>query len=287
MSQKRKEDLRAAFRESYGSLLSPLTVHIWLIAVMVAILAAPFGTDRTMSFEGRALYWLVIVTVSIVAGCGVRATVKGLVGTERSILFDVSAVLMMTAVFSPVPWLAKRGLALSGAEPDTPFLHTALNVLIISVGVFVARRLTPGVEPGSYFTSGTSDACMRVSPRADAHGPESARLLRRLPREDRAPILYLCARDHFVEVVTEGGRHTLRMRLGDAMDEMEPVEGFCTHRSFWVARRAIAGMERENAHRFFVIVTNGDRLPISRKYRPDLEASGIIHTGENALARSA
>jgi DNA-binding LytR/AlgR family response regulator len=63
--------------------------------------------------------------------------------------------------------------------------------------------------------------------------------------------------------------------LGDAIDEMEPVKGICTHRSHWVALGAIKRVEREGA-RLFVVLRNGDRVPVSRKYRPRLEQAGLI-----------
>lgn len=38
------------------------------------------------------------------------------------------------------------------------------------------------------------------------------------------------------------------------------------------------GVEKENAHKLFVVLRNGDRVPVSRKYRADLEARGVIRT---------
>jgi DNA-binding LytR/AlgR family response regulator len=99
-----------------------------------------------------------------------------------------------------------------------------------------------------------------------------------LPEELRGRVLYISAKDHHVEIVTETGRHVLRLRLADAIDEMEPVEGMCGHRSHWVARAAIAQVEQINAHKTQVHVINGDTLPVSRKYKVNLDKAGLTET---------
>lgn len=100
-------------------------------------------------------------------------------------------------------------------------------------------------------------------------------LLKRLPAEARSRILRLSAADHVVRVVTDKGETELRMRFSDAVNEMDGVEGYCTHRSHWVAVEAISGTRRE-AGRWVVELCNGDEVPVSRKYQPDLEAAGLL-----------
>jgi DNA-binding LytR/AlgR family response regulator len=75
--------------------------------------------------------------------------------------------------------------------------------------------------------------------------------------------------------VTDRGTETLRLRLSDAIDEMEPVEGLCTHRSHWVALAAITASERRQG-KLFVRLSNGERVPVTRTYAPKLEAAGVI-----------
>ena len=81
--------------------------------------------------------------------------------------------------------------------------------------------------------------------------------------------------------MTDRGTEKLRLRLSDAIDEMEPVEGLCTHRSHWVTRAAIAGHVRESG-KLFVTLENGDRVPVSRTYRPQLEAEGLVPEQDSA-----
>ncbi|MEZ5714276.1 MAG: LytTR family DNA-binding domain-containing protein [Paracoccaceae bacterium] len=68
---------------------------------------------------------------------------------------------------------------------------------------------------------------------------------------------------------------TIRLRFSDAIAEMEPMQGYCTHRSHWVSHAAISGVEREPG-KLFLRLVNGDRVPVSRKYRPELEKARIV-----------
>jgi DNA-binding LytR/AlgR family response regulator len=47
------------------------------------------------------------------------------------------------------------------------------------------------------------------------------------------------------------------------------------HRSYWVARKAVAAVEREG-HRTELVLTSGDRVPVSRTYLPMLRQAGWL-----------
>jgi DNA-binding LytR/AlgR family response regulator len=106
--------------------------------------------------------------------------------------------------------------------------------------------------------------------------PEPPRLLRRVPKHLRGQVLRLSARNHMVEVVTDLGKTELRLRLTDAVAEMEPVEGLMAHRSHWVAREAVETAYRADTQKVYVKLTNGDVVPISRTFRPDWIEIGAL-----------
>ena len=58
-------------------------------------------------------------------------------------------------------------------------------------------------------------------------------------------------------------------------NEMEPTTGACVHRSHWVADGAVKGPERADG-RLWLILENGDRVPVSRGYRSEAEARGWV-----------
>lgn len=262
------DEIRKVFADTYSRLLSPLTFFIAIACWLIAVLAGPFGTFDAMGWELRAFYWFVIVTGAIVVGFGVRAATVLLVGQARPLLFDLTAAALMTVVFAPVVIVMRHSMARisEGLNLNEPFI--VFNTFVLSVAVFVLRRQVSPHEPGGYL----------LDESGAAPAPAAPRLLRRLSPEVAGEILRLSACDHHVEVHTVNGHETLRLRLTDAIGEMEPVRGYCTHRSHWVARGAITGVERTSAHKLFVVLRNGDRVPVSRKYRPELEAAGIIAT---------
>ena len=83
-----------------------------------------------------------------------------------------------------------------------------------------------------------------------------------------ATILALEAQDHYVRVHTAAGQALVRIRLADAIGALAK-EGVQPHRSWWVARSAVASLAREG-DRTIAILTNGLRVPVSRRARPAL-----------------
>jgi DNA-binding LytR/AlgR family response regulator len=55
------------------------------------------------------------------------------------------------------------------------------------------------------------------------------------------------------------------MRLADAVDELDGIEGAQVHRSWWVARDAIADARRGDG-RATLTLKDGSEVPVSRTY---------------------
>ena len=104
--------------------------------------------------------------------------------------------------------------------------------------------------------------------------PEAA-LLARLSERSRGELLHLRMQDHYVEVHTAAGRELLLLRFRDALREVESVNGLQVHRSHWVARKAVAGVERRGG-RIALRLVNGSRVPVSRSFAPELRSRGWI-----------
>lgn len=260
-------EIRAVFTETYSTIFSPLTFFIWAISIVLATTAGPFGSYDAMNWPLRLIYWLMIVSFGIIFGYGVRALAVLVVGFERPLVFDMFASLTMGLTLGPVIWLIRTVFQPAHVDFPVNILDVMLNTFLISVAVFVVRRQICQNEPGAYLLNDNGFV---------GSDQDEPRLLRRLSEDHRGQVLRLTAKDHYVDIVTDKGTTTLRMRLVDAIDEMEPVEGYCVHRSHWVARSSIAEVDREIAHKPFVVLSNGDRVPVSRKYRPNLEEAGII-----------
>lgn len=249
------------WRISLTRLYSPMTFVVWVVSSFLVTFAAPFGSYEMHEFGWRLLYWSVVILASSNVGvvCGTLA--DRLAGRKRPLASDLLAVALMALVFSPVVWGFSMALYASGTNDVPDLLLHAKYVAVITAFIRVFRRMLPGFRGVGYFGTGSA-----------APNP---RLVLRLPDSYQGPILRLTVRDHCVDVVTARKTHTIRMRFSDAIDEMGTIVGFCTHRSHWVVRRAITGVERQGG-KTLLRLSNDDLVPVSRKYKPELLAAGVL-----------
>ncbi|MEC8456533.1 MAG: LytTR family DNA-binding domain-containing protein, partial [Pseudomonadota bacterium] len=93
-----------------------------------------------------------------------------------------------------------------------------------------------------------------------------ARFLDRLPPRLKGATLYAVqAEDHYLRLHTDRGSDLILMRLSDAVEELEGLEGARTHRSWWVARSAVRAVDRGDG-RATLTLEGGLNVPVSRRY---------------------
>ncbi|MWD27691.1 hypothetical protein E0K89_009415 [Aquicoccus sp. SCR17] len=249
------------------SLVSPLTISVWVVTTVACVLSGPFGTYASLSFADRTIFWPTLLTLAILAAYLSRLITMLVVGPGRRRLFYLMHCLLSAALIGSVLWLVM--MAFYGADPARvpPLSRLVLTALAVSIAVGLVRELIPALRDpfGALLRE-------RETPRP--------RLADRL-EDPEATIIRLTVEDHFVDVISDRGRERLRMRFSDAVNEMEPIEGFCTHRSHWVASAAVMQAERQNG-RLYLRLDNGEKVPVSRKYREDLESAGVIEPREGA-----
>ena len=93
--------------------------------------------------------------------------------------------------------------------------------------------------------------------------PLSADPRDRLPPRLGRDVLCLQMEDHYVRVHTPEGSALVLMSLSQAMAGLKQVEGVQTHRSWWVARAAIAGVV-EDGRKMRLRLAGGLEAPVSR-----------------------
>lgn len=238
--------------------------------MIVAVVAGPFGTTDLLDPWERAVFWFMVVTISVLFGFLVRAVVFTLIPRNRRLAQEALVIALLVVLLSPTIWWIMQEFSEQTATRGPDLGLVVFYVFILAFSVIALRHLVPaldrriaGQQPGVTVADAAEQA------------PEP-RLTWRLDADMVGPILRLSGQDHHVQVATATGTQMLRMRLVDAISEMGPVEGYCTHRSHWVTRAAIARIDRENSQKIWIVLTNGDRVPVSRKYRPDLEEAGIL-----------
>lgn len=254
-------DERKRVLTSMKSKLSPVLALCSLQRVMaglvfIPLLAysfAPFR-DVALSFPQRLVFWSGVMVLAIavtgMAGYLLRNRLKQYGLLTR----DIAFAALILVLFAPSLWVLSGLVFWSGGQ-NVPGLAAVLPYGgLFATGLLLVRsREEPEVQPSL----------------------QRARLCRRLPHGFEGQIYRLTSRDHLVDVVTSEGVFTIRSRFGDAIAEMEPEAGHCSHRSHWVTTAAIVGVEKQGkkAH---LRLRNGDLVPVSRKYAPGLEAAGLL-----------
>ena len=96
----------------------------------------------------------------------------------------------------------------------------------------------------------------------------------RLPA-DFGRLLALCSEDHYVRAVGQNREMLILMRLRDALAEVSAMPGLQVHRSWWVARDAVARSERDGREARLILV-NGRTVPVSRDRVAALREAGLL-----------
>ncbi len=96
----------------------------------------------------------------------------------------------------------------------------------------------------------------------------------RLP-QGFGPILALRSEDHYVRAIGEAREVLILTRLRDAIAELRNVDGMQVHRSWWVARSAIASTRRDG-RQVWLCLKNGQDVAVARETVPKLRAAGWL-----------
>lgn len=89
----------------------------------------------------------------------------------------------------------------------------------------------------------------------------------RLSSPPTGKLLAISAEDHYVRAHTETGSQLLLMRFADALAEVEDLPGVRAHRSWWVARSAIARVVTKG-RQVELRLANGLEVPVARATAP-------------------
>ena len=229
-----------------------------LIAGLVIGLIGPFGTFVEMPLLARWPYWIAVTALSWLQW---RLLSTWL---ERLTRWPVTAVGSLTGFVFALPMAAEinlinrlLGLGLP-PQPALLYLWIAGTALLIFWLVHLILRWV-GLE----------------SRPPVLEAPPAATFRARIPARIAGDLLCLKTEDHYLRVYTTAGDDLLLMRLRDAVTELAGVEGLQVHRSYWVARAAVAHSAREG-RRWFLILKNDLKVPVSQSHLAAVRAAGWL-----------
>lgn len=251
-----KAAMTAPAADSRRTFLRGLVVAV-LIGVFLAASGA-FGSGDAPLGQ-RLAYWVVIMILGGLWGhlCS-RVVVRFVDIDDRPWLTVAVLSAVITAPLSLIVWAA-TGLFFNRTLYPLETLPRMFGpVLIVTVGVTAVNVFLGRAQPVQ-----THAAAPSPDPAAP---PPPVRFLDRLPPKLRGAALYAVqAEDHYLRLHTDRGSDLILMRLSDAVEELEGLEGARTHRSWWVARPAVRGVDRGDG-RATLTLEGGLSVPVSRRY---------------------
>ena len=229
----------------------------------------------------------------ILAMCLAVALVMGVSGMARS-LWDAGAWLAEALIggligiaagrwLVPVTWYRSRlwaAVLLIAAVITVPILVAILARVALLEHVPVTPLLVAQIAPQVFATAlvmtGLAFMLRRHPTQTHAAAPDAPapRFLARLPARLAGADLYAVeAEDHYLRLHTSKGQDLILMRLTDAIEELEGLEGAQTHRSWWVAKAAVADAQRLDG-RAVLTLKDGAEVPVSRGFAKTLRSAG-------------
>ena len=259
--------------DGFLKVFAPRKLAIWAIFSVTVSIAGPFGTFDGMSWPLRLAYWAGLIGASIPVHHAIRTQVDRHRARLNFWVRSLVIGLLFAAVFTPMVWIVTKPLADKGMVTLVPFWIMALVNLLGSGIVRSVHGLWhhDALESGKSAVAVTARREPEPIPALLAENP-MPRLLQRLAEDKRGAVQHLSVRDHYVVVQTDRGQSTLLMRFADALGELDGIEGMRVHRSHWVARTAVAGMERSSG-KLHLRLCDGRLVPVSRSYRDEVETS--------------
>ncbi|MGI9369813.1 MAG: LytTR family DNA-binding domain-containing protein [Ruegeria sp.] len=227
--------------------------------ILVFLLTAfvPPILDAGLSYGSRLVFWVCVFCLAAIVTWVTTKAVQSTFTGESKVHRDIAAAVVTICAFTPSLWaMAWLVFTLEGKDPPGFVTVAPYGVLFALLLVLVRPA-----QPRTVQDEGSDE-------------PEP-RLRNRLPATFQGEIYRLSADDHNVEVATSEGVFSLRMRLTDAIAEMEPIAGYCTHRSHWVTENAVCEVVKAGG-KISLRLANGDLVPVSRKYKPNLVDLGVL-----------
>lgn len=245
---------------------------VFAVAAGVGVLLAflgPFGSYGA-PLADRLIFWI----TSVVAGTGLSVLTTLLLPIRWRGHSGPVYVLTATILVTPLQTLVVQGLLPLLAPPqvvaEITFWEQLPNVAVL---------MLLGTSAAWFFQMRAHKAPAPPEPAAPSQPkPEPAPFFDRLPPALGTRLLCLEMEDHYLRVHTDQGNVLILLRLRDAVAELRAMPGAQVHKSWWVARAALAGAERGKSG-WELILTDGRRVPVGRTYRPALVAEGWLPGG--------
>ena len=258
------------------SIMIDLTI-MTVIGVVLGVIG-PFGS-ADMPLAPRLLSWLMFAYVGYAVFRPMWLLVDWL---HRLLHLPVPGLWLAGCLLASLPLTAIIWYIQYWPGPiPMPSLEQGLsayfNVFVVGASIAFIFELIARAEGGPRLIAGgtatVKDGGAEVS--AVSEASSGAPFLNRLSPALGSELLALEMEDHYVRAHTRLGSDLVLMRMRDAVAELDGLEGEQVHRSWWVARDAVAGVTRDGRN-LRLQLDNGLEAPVARNRVPELKQLGWI-----------
>jgi hypothetical protein len=263
------------------------TPREWAIdlAIMTAIgvflgVIGPFGSFNNPDVAARIAYWVANIWIGFIAlSTVVRLAAAGAMRFDLPVWFVIAVGVAVGALplalglryFSAWVWPPNHGRM-------TPLFTQYVQTLALSEPLsFAYYFLVDRGWRGAAKRRWTAAPDPAPASRAAVAGV-GAVFLDRLPPRLGRDLLCLQMEDHYVRAHTARGSDLILTPLKDAIAELGATEGLQVHRSWWVARAAVAAPVTSGRN-LALRLSNGLDVPVSRASVAKLRAAGWLGAG--------
>ena len=228
-----------------------------IAATLLCIIAGPFGTGA-LPLPTRTLVWAALISFNALKWwlwyrwMGPR--LPHTAWADFALAAGGAVVLNATLPFE-IAWVYRA----VGIDFAPGWLGMWLIAVLISVSISAVVTVVSWRKPDP------------EAPPAPAPAPRGLAL-----KADLSRLFAVTSEDHYLRLHMEGGDQPLLLyRFGDAVADLEGLDGLQVHRGAWIAARAVAGAEREG-RRWWLRLPDGTRLPVSDRHLPAVRARGWL-----------
>ena len=257
MTAQLRDPRRPSVRASWTALCANGWARGFALTAAVGLflgIAGAFGSGAAPLIP-RTIYWVGLMVGGTPIAGGLGMLLKRWAPQRPWLRFWIETLVLSVIYSAVVVWathlLSHGRSSFDRVPPGKALLLAFPYVLLVSVAIGVLHMLI--------------DRPLRET-HAAAPGDPPPRFLDRMPFKLRGAELYAVeAEDHYLRVHTSRGSDLILMRLSDAVAELEGLEGAQTHRSWWVAKSAVADVRRADG-RATLTLKDGAEVPVSRTY---------------------
>lgn len=245
-------------------------IIVFALTIFICVFLGPFNTGADLELWTRVAFWtMAVVSVGMFVELCIFTALSSPILEPFHFMFRI----IIGSAIGSVPGTS---FVLTLNKVFRPEHSEAINFPILWAQVTVMGVMVAGLDLLISNRSRVSQAISKLHKPETTTPPEAsaeitelkpARLFQRLPvRLREAQIISMSMQDHYVEVTTTNGSEMILMRLSDAIDLLDQIDGAQTHRSHWVSKAHAIEMTK-NARRHELKLSDGRSIPVSNSFK--------------------